>query len=253
MSLTGIDPGRVLADDVILRTNNFFFETEFYLGPRVDLAVMAGDPRVAPFMFETLWRCRRDYDLRGWTSFNPKVIRAGMRRFRDQYKPLQIYRDGHVERALQSLIEKYQRVPTTGAYAALIAHATGAQDIIFAGFDLYNTGKRYPFEPGRHYRDLMGEDLNDRGLDRHLHHADLDRAVLEMLAARDDVRLSRAADCGPLDDMMPLAPLRPGLPLATGPRTSPPTDWAASSGLYPIALLKALRRVSRWHRRFFKE
>ena len=81
MSLTRIAPGRVLETDFIIRTNNFFFETHYYLGRRVDLAMMGGDPRVAPFMFETLWQCRKDYDLQGWSSFNPKVVPAGNRRF----------------------------------------------------------------------------------------------------------------------------------------------------------------------------
>ena len=80
-SVEAIPDGVLLADDFVIRTNNFFFERRFHLGRRVDLALMGGDPRVAPFMFETLYRCRADYDIRAITSVNSRVAKAGQRRF----------------------------------------------------------------------------------------------------------------------------------------------------------------------------
>lgn len=250
-SLARIDPGRVLETDLFIRTNNFFFETRYHLGRRVDLAMMAGDPRVAPFMFETLWQCRRDYDLRGWTSFNPKVEAAGKRRFSSLFQPM-CYRDAHVERAVERLCAKYGKVPMTGTYALLMAHGMGAEQAILAGFDLYGGGVRYPFAPGRHYRDLMGEDVNARGTDTRLHDTGLDLEVLEMLLARGDMAVMRAVETGPLADLLPLAPLRDGARLEPEPRPQAPTDWAGRAGLYPIQLLKFLRRGSTLRRKLFQ-
>lgn len=247
LSLTRIEPGRILASDRVIRTNNFFFETSYHLGRRVDLAMMGGDPRVAPFMFETLWQCRQDYDLRGWTSFNPKVERAGRRRFGPLFQPMR-YRDAHVEQAVAALIARYGRVPTTGIYGLLMGHALGAERIILAGLDSYAGPRRYPFEPGRHFRELMGTDLNSRGLDTHLHDQCLDKAVVEMLAARADVEILSATPDGWAGELLPLAPLRAGPRMDTGPRANPPADWVGRAGLYPIALLKTLRRASRWYR-----
>lgn len=239
-SLARIPLGVIQRDDFIIRTNNFFFEPRFYLGQRVDLAFMGGDPRVAPFMFETLYRCRDDYDLRGWSSHNPPVIRAGMRRFGSQFQAM-CYRDAVIERDVHALIARTGRHPTTGVYAVLMAHGLGAEQIILAGMDFYTCGERYPFEPGPHYRALMGQDLGQRGLDRHLHDLELDHAILRLLQARGDVRLMRIGDNPLLEDVSDPAPDRGGGDLSHA-RSSPPTDWADSAGMYPIWVLKLLRR-----------
>ncbi|MBT3141766.1 hypothetical protein DS909_22050 [Phaeobacter gallaeciensis] len=251
LSLTRVRSGQVLTSDQIIRTNNFFFEPLAYLGKRVDMAFMGGDPRIAPFMFETLWRIRADYDLRAWTSHNPKVIRAGQRRFGPLYQPMR-YRDAAIETEVATLMAHHDRKPTTGLYAVLMAHAMGAERIILAGIDFYNGAQRYPFEPGRHYKDLMGQDLNTRGMDHHLHDPALDLAILEALLRRGDVELSCIAKGSLLDTLMPCALLRPGDPVVQTPRT-PPTDWVARAGIYPIAWLKLLRRASAWRRQLGKD
>ncbi len=250
-SLTQLKPGQVLASDTIIRVNNFFFEPKFYLGRRVDLAFMGGDPRVAPFMFETLWRCRKDYTLRAFSSHNQAVIRAGRRRFGALFEDLR-YRDASLKTEITDLIAHYQRPPTTGIYALLMAHALGASQIILTGIDFHSTPQRYPFKLGPHYRALMGQDLNQRGTDTHLHNTDLDRAIIETLTRRDDVQLWRSSDITALNELMPLAPLRDGPQIVAEPR-HPPTDWAARSGVYPIALLKTLRRMSALRRRLGKK
>ncbi len=249
-SLCDIPAGVVLEDDVILRTNSFFFEPEFYLGRRVDLAVFGGDPRVAPFVFETLWRCREDYRIGGWSSPDPRVEKAGMRRFRALFHPMRL-RDAAIGAEVAALCEKYGRVPTTGVQAVLLAHGLGAARIVIAGIDLYQTGQRYPYMPGRHYRDLMGANVGKRGADLRLHHPDLDRAVLAALNARDDVDLSTASNTAAFDDLMARATPRPGTPPAREPRT-PPADWADWAGAYPIGLLKLMRRASAWRRQILR-
>lgn len=245
-SLGSLAPGRVLAGDAVLRTNNFFFEKEFHLGRRVDLAYLAGDPRVAPFLFETLHRCREDYDIRGWTSHNPKVIKAGLRRFRDLYQPLR-FRDASVERAVGALMARYQRKPMSGTYAVLAAHGLGAQHILVAGMDLFSSGPRYLFTPGRHHQALMRPGLAAADADQH--NPDLDRAIFEMLLARGDLLLERAAEQSALADILPLAAPREGAPLLSQPRDRLVEDWAGWAGLYPIALLKLMRRGAALRRR----
>lgn len=241
-SLAQIPPGAVLADDFIIRTNNFFFEQRFYLGCRVDLAFMGGDPRVAPFMFETLYRCRSDYDLRGWSSHNPRVIRAGRRRFGQSVLSMR-YRDTSLETEVRQLITRHGRHPTTGVYAVLMAYGLGAETILLAGMDFYGARTRYPFSPGPHYRALMGQDLGQRGLDHHLHDLDLDHAILRLLQERGDVQLLRLGDSPLLRDVSAPAPNRDGTGLDL-PRTAPPTDWVNRAGLYPIGALKIMRRGS---------
>lgn len=248
-SLGCIAPGRVLDGDAVLRTNNFFFETEFHLGPRVDMAYVAGDPRVAPFLFETLHRCRDEYDIRGWTSHNPRVIKAGMRRFRELYRPLRL-RDAAVERGVAALVARYQRKPMSGTYAVLAAHGLGARHVLVAGMDLYSGGARYPFTPGRHHRALMRPGMAAADADQH--NPDLDRAILEMLLARGDLRLERTAEDSALADLLPLAAPREGAALPRGPRARPVEDWAGRAGLYPIALLKLMRRGAALRRRLLR-
>ncbi|WP_254868554.1 hypothetical protein [Phaeobacter sp. HF9A] len=193
-------------------------------------------------MFETLYRCRNDYDLRGWSSHNPQVIRAGRRRFAQSFQPMR-YRDKMVEQAVRQLIVRHGRHPTTGIYAVLMAHGMGAEQILLPGMDFYGTHQRYPFSPGPHYRDLMGQDLGRRGLDAHLHDLDLDHAILQMLQTRGDLQLLRLGDSPLLRDVSDPAPDRGGAGLEQ-PRVDPPTDWASWAGPYPIRALKVLRRGS---------
>lgn len=249
-SLAQIAPGRVLAQDGVVRTNNFFFEPAFYLGQRVDMAYLAGDPRVAPFMFETMHRCRDDYEIGGWTSHNPKVVKAGMTRFRDLYRPLR-FRDAAIAREVARLTAKFQRKPMSGTYAVLAAHGLGAGHILLAGFELYSGDARYPFTPGRHFQSLMAPSGAPMGPDRHLHDPDLDRAIFEHLLSRGDLRLERTSEHSALADLLPLAALREGAPMEVLPRSEPVNDWATWAGAYPIAMLKLLRRGAALRRRVF--
>lgn len=242
-SISELDRGRVLRDDFIIRTNNFFFEPEFYLGRRVDMAFIGGDPRVSRFIFETLYQCRTDYDIKSWSTHAPRVARAGQRRFAGLYKPM-MFRDDAIESETRALMARYDRTPTTGIHAVLMAHAMGAADIILAGVDLYATAKRYSYQLGPNYQALMGQDLAERGADLHLHDPDLDLAILSALNARGDVRLFRAVDNAALAGVTEMAPLRDGDVLIPEPRVNPPRDWASRSGLYSIEMLKVLRRGS---------
>lgn len=250
-SLAHPDPGCILASDFMVRTNNFFFEPHSFLGPRVDLAVMGGDPRVAPFMFETLWRCLGTYDLRAWTSHNPVVIRAGKRRFGALFQPLHVG-DATLEARVQALIAKYGCKPMTGTYATLAAHGHRAANtpdnahgqIILTGMDFYSTDKRYSYEAGKHQSALLGQDLNQRGVDTRQHNIDLDLAILSQVQERTGGALRRTTTGSKLDAVMDLATPRSGAAPDIHP-TNPPADWAPRAGFYPIAALKVMRRLRR--------
>ena len=248
VSLAAIEPGRILADDRIMRVNNFFFEDRYYLGKRVDLAFVAGDPRVAPFVFATLDRARALYDVREWTAVPERVARAGRKLTALPERPMR-HADALVTAEVERLQARYQTQPSGGLRAILLAHAMGARQVVLAGIDLYQGTQRYVYPPGKHQRDLLGEDLARRAYDLSQHHPDLDRSLLAWLADREDLTLWRSADCPALNGLLDLAPERPGPALAPAPKPrSEIVDWADWAGWYPIALLKTLRRVRRWQR-----
>ena len=245
-SLAQAPAGAILGTDVMVRTNNFFFEPSSFLGRRVDLAVMGGDPRVAPFMFETLWRCRQTYDLRAWTSHNPAVIRAGRRRFGALFTPMQ-WGDAALTQTVHDLILRYQCKPMTGTYGVLAAlgHAAqatpaGTPRIILTGMDFYASTQRYTFEAGRNQSALLGVDLNQRGVDTRQHNTELDLAIFEQIQEHTGGALRRTTTGSKLDDLMEMAAPRRG-PAPDIRPTNPPTDWAPRAGLYPITALKFMR------------
>lgn len=250
-SVAEIKPGQVLSTDVIIRTNNFFFEPQYYLGRRVDLAFMGGDPRVAPFMLETLHRCRQDYELDRWSSHNPRVVRAGRRRFGHQFMPM-TYRDDAMAHSVADLKARFGKHPTTGTYAVLMAHGLGATEIIMTGMDFYSGPARYPFEPGPNFRNLMGRDVSTRGMDHHLHSLDLDRALLEALVSRGDVTLKTTGPVPAIEDLCTIAAPRNGPHPERMARPHAPRDWSARTGIYPIGVLKTLRRSSSLVRRVLR-
>lgn len=248
LSLTAIAPGRVLATDTMVRTNNFFFEDRYNLGRRVDLAFIGGDPRVSPFVFETLARAARDqYDVRQWSAPSDRVARIGRKFLTLPYLPLH-YADDRIAGLLTTLQARYQAQPSSGIQAVLLAHAMSARRIVLAGIDLYSGPQRYAYAPGRHQRDLLGADLATRSYDLRLHHPDLDREILAWLAQEPDMALWRSSSCEALDDLLDLAPERPGPAVTAGPKPRI-LDWADRAGWYPIGLLKLLRRLRRWQRR----
>lgn len=246
-SLAAIDPGRVLASDRIIRVNNFFFEDRFHLGRRVDLAYVSGDPRVVPFMCATLKKARAQYDLREWSAPGGRVARiAGRHLGRLPYRPVPPP-DAETAAEIARLTDRYGVKPSSGVQALLLAQAMGARRIILAGIDLYSAENRYVYTPGRHQRDLLGDDLGNRAWDLRLHHPDFDRALIGWLANRPGLTLWRAADVPALNGLLDLAPERDGPRIVVEPKERI-EDWAGWAGLYPIRLLKILRRLRRWQR-----
>lgn len=239
-SLADIQPGRVLADDFIIRTNSFFAEPQLYVGNRVDMAVIGGDPRVAPFVFETIKKVASDYTVKAWTAPQPKVTRIGQRRLTLPYRPFR-YATPPLADAVQSLCFRYAAQPTAGVVALYLAHARGAERIVVTGLDLYSGPSRYCHTPGPRMTSLMGADFGTRGYDRRLHNPDLDCRLIELLQAQPGLTIQRAGPSPALEPMMDLAPERPGSRPTTGPKHTQ-TDWVAWAGIYPIWWLRFLRR-----------
>jgi hypothetical protein len=251
-SLSRIVPGRVLAADPVVRVNNFVFERERYLGSRVDLAYVAGDPRLAPFVFEAMAQARDQYRICAWAGLTAPVRRAGRARLgrhgvaeRDT-----TLRDPEARALLARLEAEHQASPTAGVRAALWAWEAGAAAILLAGIDLYAGPVRYAYEPGPRQRALLGSDLGRRGYDRGQHDPELDRRILAWLAARPGLNLWRSADVPALDGLLDLAPARPG-PAMPVLDKRPITDWPAWAGPYPIQLLRALRWTRSLQRRLW--
>ena len=240
-SLSHVGESLILASDKIVRTNNFFFEPQTYLGSRVDLVVMGGDPRVAPFMVETLWRCRSTYDVRAWTSRHPKIIRAGNRRFASNFVPFPEIAI-ELEQRVKKLVEQYGCKPMTGTNAVLAAWGLGARRIILTGYDFYQSGKRNTYDVGPHQSALLGADLNNREIDTQQHNINLDLAIFQTIQQFGACTLLRASSGTALDAEMDLATKRSG-PEPIIRKTVPPKDWAPHAGLYPLAALKMMRIV----------
>ena len=253
-SLESICPGRLLATDSVVRVNNFFFERRRFLGDRVDLALVAGDPRIAPFVFAAIAQAREQYRVAAWSGLTRRIARMGNSILSDLNVPQVPFRlrDRNVEAMLARLQAEYGAEPTNGVRAVLLAHALGARRILLAGIDLYSGPRRYAYDPGPHQLALLGADLAQRGYDSNLHAADLDRRVVAWMAEQPDVTLWRTADVPALNDLVDLAPLRLGPPLVALDK-KPITDWPRWAGWRSIHVLRLLRRGRAFQRRLFSE
>lgn len=243
-SLAAIPPGVVIEDDEIIRTNSFFLEREYYLGDHVDLAFIAGDPRVTPFVFATLQSIADHYRVAAWTSQHDAVRNVGVKYCSRPFAP---YLDlpPNASDVIEDLTKRYQAQPTTGVMAMFQAQARGARTIILAGVDLYGANQRYVFEPGKNMRSLLGQNLAARRYDTRLHNRDLDCALIDWVAGQDGLRLYKASPDAPLD--LDPAPIRPGSPIL--PKPKPVThDWVSWAGWYPIWGLRLLRMAAAFGR-----
>ncbi len=252
-AIAQIPDGTVLASDRILRINNFFLEERYYLGPRVDLVMLGGDPRVAPFMASTLADAQAHYDIAGWVSRDPRVagkVRPQLRGLTEESWPA-FPKD--LQHMLATQCQAYQRQPLTGTYAVLLAYALGAAHVVLVGMDLYASATRYAFTPGPIQKSLLGADLGERAHDARLHDPDLDRAILAALAeagTKDGTRQLRfAGPQGALSDILDVASMRDGERPQTDLSKPAITDWTRRAGLYPASLLRIMRGTATLARR----
>jgi len=239
-------PGRLRADDAIVRVNSFFVEPRLVAGTRVDLAFLGGDPRAAPFVAAGLVH-QRTYSVQAWASDDPRAARAVARHLSVPQRAVPPLSAG-LDTDIRALVAAAGLRPTSGTRAVLAAVALGARDLVIAGIDLYAGPARYAFTPGPRMRALMAADYASDGPTPAQHSADLDRRILARLAAEPDVTLRLAAPSAALSDILDPAPDRGGLALTNaGPNTSL-RDWPAWAGPVPLAGLVALRRLRAWQR-----
>ena len=244
-SLAEIPAGVVIKGDMIIRTNSFFLESTYHLGDQVDLAYVAGDPRVAPFVLATMQKVSDHYSIAGWSAQNPSVIKAGSKHVTRPFEPFATA-NPEASRTLKSLSERYQAQPTAGVTAMFQAQARGARTLILAGIDLYATSQRYVYEPGKHMRDLLGPNLGARAYDTRLHNESLDRALIDWMANQDGMTVLKASAASPLDGI-DVAPVRSGEPVLPKPKAVS-DEWVSWAGWYPIWWLKAMRKAAAWSR-----
>lgn len=238
-SLAEIPPGVVIKGDTIIRTNSFFLEPAYHLGDHVDLAYIAGDPRVAPFVFATLQKVTDHYHIAAWSAQHGPVIKAGRKHVSKPFQPFAPLPPA--AKRLEEASLKYQAQPTAGVSAMLQAQAMGAETIILAGIDLYATSQRYVYEPGKHMRDLLGQNLGARAYDNRLHNEDLDRALIDWMACQDGVTVLKANPSSPIN--LDAAPVRAGEAVVAQPKPVM-DDWVSWAGWYPIWWLKAMRKAA---------
>ena len=242
-SLATADALRIDARDPVVRTNNFFLERAYHVGERVDLIHIAGDPRIIPFYVATLREvvAAGDYAVGAWSSHHSALSHRIGTQLPFPYTAFAV-RDAHVRANLKRLVEKYQRVPTGGIYALINAHSYGAETITVCGIDLYGLDRRYAFPTGRHMRDLLGDDLDFAGYQEPIHSRDVDMEAFDYLAGRGDCRIFCASPDSPLLNHCELAPPA-AQPLRVRKKAAKTVDWSDRAGLYPIDLLKVLRRL----------
>jgi len=243
-SLAKIPAGAVIKGDTIIRTNSFFLEPIYHLGDHVDLAYVAGDPRVAPFVLATMQKVSDHYHIAGWSAQNAPVIKAGQKHFTKPFEPFAPTPEA--ARVLKEYSARYQAQPTAGVSAMFQAQARGARTIILAGIDLYATPQRYVYEPGKHMRDLLGQNLGARAYDTRLHSEDLDRALIDWLANSDGMVVQKASSDSPLTGI-DVAPIRDGEAILSKPKPVM-DDWVSWAGWYPIWWLKVMRKAAAWSR-----
>lgn len=252
-SLADVTPGQVLTTDKILRTNNFFFEPDCFLGPKVDVAFLGGDPRAAPFMVATLEKAKAHYDVKAWCARDPRVVRQARRFLKSGAEIKWNEPDPEIADLLGKICQKYQRQPLTGTYALIFALNNHAQTVVLAGMDLYVGSTRYSFVPGRNQRSLLGNDIGSKSHDARLHDPDLDRDLITTLAEigeRHGTGRIFATGAGPLvGQILNDAPIR-DLTLAIHPTPKPLiADWEGRAGLVPVRAVGLLRKFSNFAHR----
>ena len=242
-SLLTFDPRRVDRDATIIRVNNFFFEDVYRLGRRVDLVQVGGDRWVFPFYAATLRRLIAEdvYDVRGWSSHQPQVIRRGLKSVVLPFVPIR-YRDREAEVAIGALVERYGKIPTTGILAIINAHGLEAETITLVGIDLYATPHRYAHSLGGHSAALI-QQIGTSGYNNRFHDRALDRAILSYLLERGDVRIERTSPDGGALHFLPLARQRDNGFFAER-KTVVINDWDRWAGLWPIEAMRLARRAN---------
>ncbi|MDV2968146.1 alpha-2,3-sialyltransferase [Nitratireductor aquimarinus] len=240
-SLASIDDRRLDSSAYVVRVNNFFFESQYYTGKRVDLVQVGGDRWIFPFYSKTLKRVLKvnEYDIRGWSSHQPKVAKRGQTLLEEVPFRRMSYRDNHVKRTVERLSLKHRAAPTTGIFAVVNAHAMGAETITLAGIDFYEGSRRYAHHIGPRASEVV---LAHKNYNNFYHSAALDVEIIDYLCARGDVVVQKASTAIRTISHLPLAPLY-AEHISAEPKSEVINDWERWVGPWPLTLAKKLRRL----------
>jgi hypothetical protein len=240
-STADVDRRRIDLSDPIVRINNFFFETDYHFGSRVDLLQIGGDRWVFPFYGRTVRNIAgRSYHVGAWSCHQPHIAASARKLLPMPERPF-AYRDDALRREVEALVQRHGKTPTTGVLALINAHALGAQSITLAGIDLYAAGTRYGEDRSRHAQSLYRH--AGSGYNETFHSRDLDLDIIGTLRERGDLTLYRAVENPPILRDLDLAPLRPEAAALGQPKPEQTSDWVSWAGPYPIGFMKVLRRT----------
>lgn len=243
-SLGLVEHNRLPSDAHIIRVNNFFLESHYHLGPRVDTAYFSADPRAVRFYVATLRAlvARNEYVVGSTASHLPAAARLPVPAPFEFFAP----RDPAARRLLDRLAEGAHLRPTSGAMAMLYAVENGAERLILTGVDFY-AGPKYGHDlPPRLHR-VLRPNLSESGYDDRLHTQEADLSVVEFLIDRGiDVRLgtSRVSDV-PSPIALEPAPVVMDHVLPSAKAHPYVNDWSRWAGPWSIEMLVA----ARWARR----
>ena len=171
----------------IVRVNNFFFETQFYLGKTVDLLVVGGDRWLFPFYLQTAKKLikKDDYKILNWTCFETTILNKY--EIKDATK-LYIEDRAHALEHVKFLQKKYgNRKPTTGVLAVLYAYLLGAKTINVIGLDNYSLGQPYEYDNSQVDKQLRQK--NKKEFPKRFHALELDLEIMDFISAQENVEV----------------------------------------------------------------
>lgn len=242
-TMVDLDASQINLDDTIIRVNSFFFEQTYYLGRRVDILQIGGDRWIFPFFAKTLRKVMAAglYDLRHWSCHQANVVRQA-RRSVGQGEVALCYKDRATRDFVVERCERYGKLPTTGVYALLNAHALGAKQITVVGMDFYSSSRRYMYEVGPRNKKLIHVS-GGAGYNGNFHDERLDIDIIRYLAERPELALYRTRSATSALAFLDLAPDRLGGDPRPAEKPTQIQDFEGWVGIYPIALMQMLRRA----------
>ncbi|THV10569.1 alpha-2,3-sialyltransferase [Rhizobium rhizophilum] len=242
-TMVDLDRAQFNIEDTIIRVNSFFFEPEYFIGRRVDILQIGGDRWIFPFFAKTLGKVLAAglYDVRHWSCHQPDVAQ-GARCQVGRNEVALCYKDSHTRDYVVGRCLHYGRLPTTGVYALLNAHALGAKYITIAGMDFYAADRRYMYELGpRNERLLHGS--AKIGYNGNFHDQRLDLDIVRYLADKQELTLYRTNSATSALEFLDLAPDHHNVSHPPCVKPVKITDFESRVGVYPIALMQILRRM----------
>ena len=242
---------RIPANSFVVRTNNFFFESNYNFGKIVHLLQIGGDRWIFPYYAKTLsaMLIKNVYKVNSWSTHQPHIAKKGKKIIKSQHVPF-AGNNHEIGAEVEKLSKKYRKQPTAGIYAILNAHALGASEIILAGFDLYTKPQRYSFTM-RGYSKKRAMANNGPGYNEMFHSRELDLEIIQYLNQLKKLKLYRCSNSVDQLNFLSLSPIRKNY-LQPQQKTHKLNDWETYSGPFHISLAFAGSHLNQLSKRIIK-